>query len=194
VRGGLHPAAVAATSVEARRGRSPADRLGVRSPAATARALDRLLRLPRSRARTRALEFLIRRTLAAYNRRDWELNTIAMDPERYTLRFADPDRDRPVGTADAYHGVEGYLEFNRLWLEMADVRFRLERIVEPRPEVVVMLHTTFIRGGESGLAVDFVSAAMVEFRAGRLVDHVFSTDPDATLRSLGLPSDALSTA
>ncbi len=117
-----------------------------------------------------------------------------MDRERYTLRFADPDRDRPVGTADAYHGIEGYLEFNRLWLEMADVRFRLERIVEPRPEVVVMLHAQAIRGSGSGLAVDFVSAAILEFDGGRLVDHVFSTDPDATMRSLGLPWGAFSTA
>jgi ketosteroid isomerase-like protein len=125
------------------------ERFFVRFPAAYRLVADRWARLPlRSRLRRLVLARLAARTLAAVNRRDFDVLFLAIDPGIEYRPAADV---RPPGMDAVRHGHDGYRE---VWREMIDSfeDFHAE------PEEVLdlgdqLLATTLYRGHGSGSGV-----------------------------------------
>jgi hypothetical protein len=184
VGGRLHPAAVARTTPQARRGRSLLERIAVRFPPLIQFLTRLLLRLPPSRLRRAGLSYVYRRAYAAWNRRDWELNTAVIDDRRYELVWKGA---RVPGASSSYLGVAGYIEFCELFIDsFGDQRFDLEEIREAGRNRLVSLLRQTGRGTASGVAISEVMASMDEFDRGSLVRQtIWRGDLDPVLRSLG---------
>jgi hypothetical protein len=101
----LHPAAVAQTSEQARTARNLVDRIAALFPWIQRVGITVTVRLP-TRMRTFMYRDAHRRVFAWFNRRDWELNTLAMDPDRFTVTSGDPQRWQLPGPRDTYRGVD----------------------------------------------------------------------------------------
>ena len=162
------------------------ERVAARFPALARSLVRLLLRLPASPLRRAGLRYMYRRGYAAWNRRDWELNTVAHDPHRYELVW--PEGDRPPGARSSYDGIEGYLEFAELWLDsFGDYRFQLEEVRDPGGNRLGLLIRQIATGRSSGAAVVERMASVDEYEGGRMVRQTVSTrDAHATLRAHGL--------
>ena len=180
-----HPEAVARTTDAARAGRSSLDRLMLRFPLAYRAALKAILALPvGSSVRRAALRSTLTDTLAAFNRRDYALNTLAHHRD-FRLGFGQPI-DRPAGAREEYVGIEGLLDFLDLWLEvLGDYRFEFLDLHDIARNRIAMVVRQTSGGGEAP-AVDERVAVLMDFRDGYLARQVFWRDPGAALRSLGL--------
>jgi ketosteroid isomerase-like protein len=185
---GAHPAAVARTTPEAIRGRIPLERLYARFPALGHLAFSRVLSMRPSRRRDALLVYGFRRGYAAYNRRDWVVNTLHMDQREYVFRFA--GSQRPPGTRETYRGVEGYLEFIEQWIEVIDAnRFEIESVTGLGSSRVLGLSRHYGEGAGSGLSYATRSADLHEFRQGRVVRQTFWVDRQEALRELGVDAE-----
>jgi ketosteroid isomerase-like protein len=182
-----HPAAVARTTPEARRGRSLAERLAMLAPGLTRRIAARVVRMRPSRGRRALIAWAYRRTYAAYNRRDWEFNTLLIDPDSYELHPGDMARITP-DAEPVYRGVEGYLEATALWMTgwgMAAVRY--EDFVEVEPGRTLVALIRFVgEGAGSGMRLDQPVADIHALRDGMLVRQTYYWDRNKGLEAAGL--------
>jgi ketosteroid isomerase-like protein len=166
------------------------DRLALKAPDFLRLVLRRILAAPRSRVRKAFLRLLLRRGYAAFNRRDWELNTILHHPTDYTwmvpkLSFVPPDM------AETYHGVESYLEAMRIYLDAwEDLRVDFEDFIDAGSNRVIVVIRQIGVGRWSGLPVDLPSLDLIELRDGWLVSQRLWDNLDDALRSVGLPAAA----
>lgn len=186
VRGGLHPTAVARTSEQARTARNLVDRAAAVFPWIQRVGITVTVRLP-SRIRTFLYRDAHRRVLTWFNRRDWELNTLAMDPDRLTVMSGDPQRWPLPGPRDVYRGVEEFLELQDAWMEVwGDLRLALDDVVDAGHGRVVVLFRQSGTAAASGVALEEAMAMINEFAGGRLVRQTYWRDQRAALRSAGL--------
>ena len=182
----MHPAAVARTSERARAARNVVDRAAALFPWIQRVGIFATVRLP---ARIRAFLYrdAHRRVLVWFNRRDWELGTLAMDPDRFTVTSGDPQRWQLPGPHDTYRGVEGFLELQDAWMEVwGDLRLALDEVVDAGNGRVVVLFRQSGTAAASGVALEERMAMINEFAGGRLVRQTYWRDPEAALRSAGL--------
>jgi hypothetical protein len=181
----LHPAAVARTSPEARRGRSLLERIVLRFPPLVHLFIRLGLGLPDSRLRRALLRYAYRRAYAAWNRRDWELNTLAHDDSPYEMTWA--EGVLVPGANASYRGVAGYLEFADLWLDsFGEYRFELRDVHQPDRDAVLVLIRQHGVGAGSGAPFVQEMVSADEFDRGRLVHQTIWLDPDAAFRAHGL--------
>jgi ketosteroid isomerase-like protein len=174
------------TSAEARRARSFLDRFVAAFPGVYRRVTGKLVSLPPSRIRNGIIAWGHRRVFAAWNRRDWELNTLALDPAEYVLSFGDPN-PQATGLREAYEGIDGYLEAQRDMLEaFPDVEVEPEHVGQAGPARFVSMLRFRGRGAASGVPVDQRALGLIEFENGRVVRHWYWWDTEAGLMSLGI--------
>jgi ketosteroid isomerase-like protein len=144
------------------------------------------VRLP-TRIRTFMYRDAHRRVFTWFNRRDWELNTLAMDPDRFTVTSGDPHRWQLPGPRDTYRGVGGFLELQGAWMEVwGDLQLALDDVVDAGHSRVVVLFRQSGTAAASGVALEEPIAMINEFAAGRLVRQTYWRDQEAALRSVGL--------
>jgi ketosteroid isomerase-like protein len=149
-----------------------------------------VLALPPSRVRSGLVRYLYRRAYAAWNRRDWELNTLLHDDERYELVW--PASDAIPGARERYRGVEGYIDFAELWLEaFGDFRFQLLAVDDSSRTRLVAHIRQRGRGTGSGVAIDERILSVDEIDNGRLVKQTEWRDVEAGLRANGLTPASL---
>jgi ketosteroid isomerase-like protein len=128
----------------------------------------------------------ISRLILAYNRRDWELNTISYDAT-YRLSFG-ASTDRPAGARDRYDGVDGLMEFLDLWHDVwGDFEFHLEDVLDAGPNRLLLLLRQTAHGRDE-LAMNERTAMASQFSEGRVVRQVFWRDRAAALAAQGLES------
>ena len=169
VSGRLHPAAVAKTSEQARTARNLVDRTAALFPWIQRVGITVTVRLP-TRIRTLLYRDAHRRVFAWFNRRDWELNTLAMDPDRFTITSGDPQRWQLPGPGDTYRGVDGFLELQDAWMEVwGDLRLALDDVVDAGHGRVVVLLRQSGSAAASGVALEEPLAMINEFAGGRCV-------------------------
>jgi hypothetical protein len=186
VRTGPHPAAAALTTPQARRGRGLVGWLGIRYPDPVRVLVRNTFAAHPSRARTALLRYLASRGYAAFNRRDWELNTILLHPSHYT--FSVPNRAFvPPDLSETYHGIEGYLEVVRVFLEAwQDMRIVFEGLVATGPTWLINRTRQVGSGSWSGITAGRPVFDLVELRDGWVVSQTLWDDLDAAFRSLGV--------
>ena len=190
MRGRLHPAAVAKTSEHARTARNLVDRTAALFPWIQRVGIAVTVRLP-TRIRTLLYRDAHRRVFAWFNRRDWELNALAMDPDRFTITSGDPQRWLLPGPRDTYRGVDGFLELQDAWMEVwGDLRLALDGVVDAGHGRVVVLFRQSGSAAASGVALEEPMAMINEFARGRLVRQTYWRDQEAALRSVGLSESA----
>ena len=186
-RRGLHPGAVALTTPAARRERAIVERLAVRFPDFTRLAAAVVMRLPRFRGRDALIAYAYRRTYAAYNRRDWEFNTLLLDPDSYELRPGDVTRITP-DAEPSYRGLEGYLEgmsvLARGWSN-PQVRFDGFFEVEHGAKLVSLIRFVGADTG-SGIPFDQPVADLQALRRGLIVSQSYYWDRSEGLRAAGI--------
>ena len=181
-----HPAAVAGTTEEARSARNLVDRAAVLFPWILRVGITVTVRLP-TRIRTFLYRDAHRRVFRWFNRRDWELNTLAMDRDRFTVASGDTQRWPLPGPHETYHGVEGFLELQDAWMEVwGDLRLTLDDVVDAGHSRVVVLFRQSGTAAVSGVALEEPMAMIDEFAGGRLVHQTYWRDQEAALRSVGL--------
>jgi hypothetical protein len=181
-----HPKAVAMTTPEARRGRSPVESLAMRFPGLIRRLAELVLMRRGVPGRDALIRWAYRTAYAAYNRRDWESNTLLIYADDYVLRAGGMRRLMP-DAEDEYHGVEGYLEATSQWAGAWDgMRVEFDDLIEVEPGLNVSLirFSGLARG--SDFKFDQAGADVHRFRRGRLVSQTFYFDRDAGLESVGL--------
>jgi len=124
---------------------------------------------------------------AWFNRRDWELNTMAMHPERFTVTSGDPGRWPLPGPHDTYRGVDGFLELQEAWMEVwGDLRLSLDEVVDAGNGRVVVLFRQSATAAASGVELEEPLAMINEFAGGRLVHQTYWRDQEVALRSAGV--------
>jgi ketosteroid isomerase-like protein len=182
----LHPAAVARTSEQARAARNLVDRAAAMFPWILRVGITCTVRLPK-RIRWFLYRDAHRRVFRWFNRRDWELNTLAMDLDRFTVTSGDPQRWRLPGPRDAYRGVDGFLELQDAWMEVwSGLHLALDDVVDAGDSRVVVLFRQAGTAAASGVALEEPIAMVNEFAGGRLVRQTYWRDQDAALHSVGL--------
>ena len=182
----MHPAAVTRTSEQARRARNLVDRAAALFPWILRVGITVTVQLP-TRIRTFMYRDAHRRVLTWFNRRDWELNTLAMDPDRFTVTSGDPQRWPLPGPRDTYRGVDEFLELQDAWMEVwGDLRLALDDVVDAGDSRVVVLFRQSGTAAASGVALEEPMAMINEFAGGRLVGQTYWRDQEAALRSAGV--------
>jgi hypothetical protein len=185
-RKGLHPDAVAHTAAAGRRGRAAVERLAIRFPSLARRFAAWAFRLRRSRLRRALLVYFYRRAYAAYNRQDWELNTLLHEPDSFQLNPGDLPRIMP-DAEPSYTGIEGYLRAQLRWVEVWRApKVQFEDLVEAEPGTYVALIRFVGEGAGSGMRLDQPLADVHRIRAGRVVSQTMYWDRAAGLRATGL--------
>jgi hypothetical protein len=109
----LHPKAVAMTTPDARRGRPLAESLAMRFPGLVRRLGELVLMRRGVPGRDALIRWAYRTAYAAYNRRDWESNTLLIYADDYVLRAGGmrrlmPDAEDEAG-ADVHRFRRGRL-------------------------------------------------------------------------------------
>ena len=154
--------AVDRTADKARRGRALAERLLMRSPSLFAPAVRLVVGMPRGRLRSALLRYGVRRGYAAFNRRDWELNTMPMDREQYEFVNTDPSRDM-IGMADVA-GVAGYVAMMERWHEGWDTvgvsQVPGSEVHDAGPNALLTLDRWRGHLGETGMTLDLDMATL----------------------------------
>ena len=182
----MHPAAVTRTSEQARRARNLVDRAAALFPWILRVGITVTVQLP-TRISTFMYRDAHRRVLTWFNRRDWELNTLAMDPDRFTVTSGDPQRWPLPGPRDTYRGVDEFLELQDAWMEVwGDLRLALDDVVDAGDSRVVVLFRQSGTAAASGVALEEPMAMINEFAGGRLVGQTYWRDQEAALRSAGV--------
>ncbi len=191
---GFHPAAVAATTDEARRSRPLAARLIAASP----RRAERLGRagasLAPARLRTAYLRWVAGVVFDAWTRRDWEVNTLVMHPSDYEFRVGEAGRLLP-DMRELYAGVEGYLESQLAILDVfPDLVVETASVGLAGPDRLVATLRWQGTAAGSGVAIDQRLLTVADFPKGTVVRQWYWFDPEAGLRKLGLEPRGLTAA
>jgi hypothetical protein len=185
---GFDPVATERTTDDARRGRSLLEAALARFPGVFPGLARLMLGFPHSGIRRALLRYAVRRGYSAFNRGDWELNTIVMDPERYELVNTDPTRDM-IGMASSV-GVSGYVETMQGWRDSWDaVSVSLApgtgvREVGSRGFLTIDRWQGHLAG--SGMTLDLDMASVYELERGRVVTQTLYWDVDQALAEHGV--------
>jgi hypothetical protein len=179
------PAAVAETTNAARASRSPADRAVVADPERARRRIAEAL-VQGGDAADSVMRRGFERAYDAFTRRDWELNTILFDRERFVFQAADL-RDTLPDARERYDGVGGYVEAMNLFLESwSDLRVELVDLVAvDRPRAVSLVRFTGV-GRLSGIPFDQLTLMAFEFEDGLVVSQSYWWDARRGATALGL--------
>jgi hypothetical protein len=176
------PAAVALTSDEAREARTELDRIVIGDPErARVRTADAL---------AAGAEDTVRRGFelgyAAFNRRDWELNTLLFDRGDYVFRAADLSELLP-DASERYHGIAGYLEAMTVFLESwSQLEVELVGLLDLSPVRAVTLMHFSGTGRRSGVPFERLALGDHVFREGLCVNQSYWWDSRRGARELGL--------
>lgn len=123
----------------------------------------------------------------AFNQRDWELNTLLLDPDGYVFHAADL-REALPDAREQYQGVAGYLEAMHLFLESwSELEVGLADLLAIEPGRVVTLMRFEGRGRRSGLRFEQLALGEHVFRDGLCVNQSYWWDSQRAARELGLP-------
>jgi hypothetical protein len=176
------PAAVALTSDEAREARTELDRMVLANPERA--------RLRIADALAASAEDTVRRgfdlSYAAFNRRDWELNTLLLDRGDYVFHAADLSELLP-DASERYHGIAGYLEAMNLFLESwSELEVGLVDLLDLSPVRAVTLMHFRGRGRRSGAPFERLALGDHVFREGLCVNQSYWWDSQRGARELGL--------
>jgi ketosteroid isomerase-like protein len=131
-------------------------------------------------------------------RRIWDLYVAGLeqgDPNAWTAAFDQglvapestitPAREIP-GT-QTYVGREGFLEFVRAWTaEFAELRMRLEKIIDAGDDRVVAVVHQSATGKGSGAAVELRFGIVYTLKDGQVIDRRHYLDPAEALEAVGL--------
>ena len=181
---GPHPAATARTSEEARRGRTALDWALLENPEQVARGTASLLAGDDHAARDEAMRGGFARIYEAYNRRDWEINTLFLDSDEYLFRPGDFGQAVP-DARDEYHGIEAYIDAMETFIEgWVDLRVDLERLIFTEDGRVVSTLRWGGAGRRSGIPLDQTGVGEHIFRDGVVVTQSYwwsVTDLDRVL-------------
>jgi hypothetical protein len=182
-RHGPHPAAVAATTDEARAGRSERELRLLADPARAVEATKAVLAEGGERAE-RFFRAGFEIAYAAYNRRDWELNTLFCDID-YVFRPGSSDQQL-IDANREYRGIDGYLEAQQLLLDIwAGVRIELIGVHLRPPAQVVTDVRWRGRAAHSGLAMEWNTTNDNRYRDGLAIGQTFWWDRERAERALG---------
>lgn len=180
-RHGPHPAAVAATTDSARAGRTERERRLLADPARAVEATKAVLAEGGEQA-DRFFRAGFEISWAAYNRLDWELNTLFCDVD-YGFRAS---RQKLIDAEREYRGIEGYIEAHRLLLDIWDeVRIELVGVYVRPPDQVVTLSAWHGRAARSGLAMEWHTVHDHRYRDGVAIRQTFWFDRENAERDLG---------
>jgi hypothetical protein len=166
--------------------RTPAQRLALRIPA-VAVAYSRLIgRLPpSSRLRRQLLWRFYRDGVEAFNRRDFEVLLLGVDPDREVY----PPHEFIAGgfTASCYRGRTGYYDWVRTWDDVwgADVQLERGELIDLGGRTVVLAHAR-ARGQGSGVPVSWEFASISTLKDGRPIRDDVYNDHGEALAAVGL--------
>ncbi len=183
---GFHPAAIAATTDEARAGRDEFDRAMAADPAEARRSFARLVHGPPFPRRLEVLNQGFDRVYASFARGDWELNTLAMHPSEYVFENGGGGRaaiDLPARLEGAESYIQGMVAFSEGWGELA---LRSESVVDAGPGRVLNLARFYVRGSGSGIVLEQPTAVIFTLEGDRVVLQQYWWDVDAGTRAAGV--------
>lgn len=180
-----HPAAVAKTSDEARDGRSPGDLAVMREPE-RARLAFAALMAGDGPDREERVEAGFARAYAAYSRRDWELNTLFLHPDKYLFEAGDLEGALPDLRRE-YTGVTGYLSVHASFLEAwPDLVVESEGVVLLDADRAVSFMRFKGHGRGSGLPLDWLALGENWISDGLSVRQRYWWDAPAAAEQLGV--------
>lgn len=165
-----------------RRYRTVDERLAVRLPKLT-NALWRGMRsLPlRSRLRATLTKRLIRKVLAAYNRRDWDVILSGYHPD------VENDVHHVAGIEGVHHGHAGWRRYWQDWFEAWDESYiEAFEVVDFADDRLLVLGRVRCRAEDRGIELEEHMATLLTYRAGLIVRHEEWFDHAAGLRAAGL--------
>ncbi len=138
--------------------------------------------------RHRILRRMYTRAYAAFNRRDWEVNTALFHRDRYVLEWASEGLMMP-DLQSAWQGRAGYLTAMAHVIDMwPDMHVRLGDIRQVAEERLLVSNRITGRS-RSGLTVDQHFTDLHEFRGGWLVHQTQFLHRADALAAAGLASD-----
>jgi ketosteroid isomerase-like protein len=160
-----------------------ADRVALLFPRLLPLAFRIALRLrPGSAARRRALGYVLRRTFAAINRRDFDVVLLCMEPEA-EIEFRGV---RLTGIASSYHGHDGFRAFWADWLrDWEQVSHGVTAVIDLGDRIVIRVWGRHL-SPKSGLWLDSDSGDLFEFRDGRVKRLVVWYQWSDAVKALGL--------
>lgn len=181
-RHGPHPAAVAATTDSARAGRSERERRLLADPARAVETTKAVLSEGGEKA-DRFFRAGFEISWDAYNRGDWELNTLFLDVD-YAFRAS--EGEKLLDADREYRGIEGYIEAHRLLFDIwADVRIELVGVYVRPPDRVVTVSAWHGQAARSGLAVEWYTVHDHRYRDGVAIRQTFWFHRENAERELG---------
>lgn len=123
---------------------------------------------------------LIRAAFEAFNRGDMEAVLAFLDPEVEV--FA----DEVVGNAGTYRGRDGFLEWNREWMEAwDDFRVELGELEDLDGENVLIQVTQVGRGKDSGIEIAQEFVYLFQVLDGHVVRLHLYSDRESALAAAG---------
>jgi hypothetical protein len=188
---GFHPAAVAATTDEARAGRDAIGRAMAADPALARRRFSELIHAEPFPQRREILNQGFDRAYAALVRGDWELNTFSMHPTAY--RFERGGGDPGVlDLPDRLEGAEGYIRGMNAFIDgWAELGLRSERVADAGPGRVLTLARFYLRGAGSGIALEQQAVVLFTLEDDWLVLQQYWWNVEAGARAAGVDPAAL---
>ncbi len=132
------------------------------------------------------VQWWARLTFDAYTRRDWEMNTLALDPSDYELTVGDPGLLLP-GMRERYAGVDGYIEAQEAIMEVfPDLVVKTDSVGMAGPTRLVAMLRWQGTADASGISIDQPMMTVADFPTGLVTRQSYWFDPEAGVRSLGL--------
>jgi hypothetical protein len=174
---------VAATTDSARAGRTERERRLLADPARAVEATKAVLSEGGEQA-DRFFRAGFEISWAAFNRRDWELNTLFCDVD-YVFR-AGSSEQRLIDADREYRGIEGYLEtFQLLLAAWGEARIELVGVYVRPPDKVVTLSAWHGTAARSGLPMAWSTVHDNRYRDGVAIAQTFWFDRERAERALG---------
>jgi ketosteroid isomerase-like protein len=160
-----------------------ADRVALLFPRLLPLAFRIVLRLrPGSGPRRRALDYGLRRTFAAINRRDFDVVLLGIEPEA-KMEFRGVEL---TGIASSYHGHDGFRAFWADWLrDWVRVSHGITAVIDLGDHIVIRAWGHHL-APQSGLRLDSDSGYLWEFRDGRVKRVVVWYQWSDAVKALGL--------
>jgi len=163
--------------------RPPADRVALLFPRFLPLAWRIVLRLrPGSAPRRRALDYGLRRTFAALNRRDFDVVLLVVEPDA-ELEFRGVEA---TGIAPSYHGHDGFRAFWAEWLrDWEQVSHGITAVIDLGDRILIRVWGHHL-APKSGLWQDSDSGYLFELRDGRVKRLVVWYEWSDAVEALGL--------
>jgi hypothetical protein len=182
---GPHPEASAITTDEARAGRSELEWRLIRDPERAVRGTAALLAGAGPDRDARLFEG-VARTFGAYNRRDWEINSLFVHRHDFVFEPGDLAQALP-GLAGIERGVTGYLRAQLAFIESwSELGPELVELVDIRPSRLVVDLRWTGTGAGSGIVLGQGMIIVQYFADGLVVRQAYWWNRERALTALGL--------